>query len=86
MTSKYENDLGTYYDNAILVFAESDEIAVSQTIFNVGLASCAALLVCLFLIPFPSVAIFVTYTVTQILVGVLGYMRYAILFELFEIY
>lgn len=76
VTKNYKNNIGSYYYDPTMMFAESDEAAVSQTIINVGLASAAAFIICLVLIPFPSIALYVAYAVAQILVGVLGYMRY----------
>ena len=74
ITDEYDNRLGSYYYMEEMQYAETKKVAVEQTIINVSLASGAAFLICLLLIPFPSIALYVSYAVAQILIGVLGYM------------
>ena len=73
---EYQDTLGVYIwsNQAPLVFAESDRITIQQTTLNLIYACIAALIITIILIPYPTMAIIVMIAVSQILVGVLGYM------------
>ena len=74
VSKKYDNNLGLYYHEPLLVFCEADAIIFEQTLFNLLYAMGAAFIITILLVPYPFMSLIIMVTVAQILIGILGFM------------